>query len=185
MDPLGIWAIFPRRTQNLWTLGATWESVDGSCKSSKSAREIRKLLYFAGPQKLKWGHLLDEKGLLSFFEHLAARGIKAPGRLTKMERACDALKYMRFCIRTSPNRRNEEARSKIAQLDAIEEMLTGWKTNMRRQKMCYIQERVHMVPRYFLRADYYKLLKTCQNILYLQPLHLEMMSGKVLKKLRQ
>ena len=40
--------------------------------------------------------MLDERALLAFFEHLEAICIKSPGRLMKMERVCDVLKYMRF-----------------------------------------------------------------------------------------
>lgn len=128
---------FPETHPKLIDFRRYLESVDGSQKSRKTALEISsdlsKYLFYVNPQSLKWSVLLDEKQLLSFFEELAARGIKSPGRLTKMERIGDALRYMRFSIRARAEKKSEGA-EKIAEIDAIDEMLMGWKTTLRKQK---------------------------------------------------
>ena len=89
-------------------------------------------MFFVNSKELCWSSLLDQTKLLTFFEHLESIGIKSPGRLTKMERCSDALKYMRFCVRANLN--GEKAREKLEKIDGIEEVLSSWKTTLRRQK---------------------------------------------------
>lgn len=58
-------------------------------------------------------------GLLRYFNQLIQLGIKSPGRLTKMERCSDALRYMRFGMRAA--KKGEELRDKLVEIDGMEE----------------------------------------------------------------
>ena len=65
--------------------------------------------------------LLDEKKLLTYFEILASMGVKAPGRLTKVERLGDALSYMKFSLRAV--KQGKDKREVMEQIEAIQETL--------------------------------------------------------------
>lgn len=91
---------FPSNHPKLEDFRKFLRSVEGSQKSEETAKQIvadiSKYLYFANPKTLQWSTILDRKKLLGYFEALTSIGIKAPGRLTKMERLGDAFKYAKF-----------------------------------------------------------------------------------------
>lgn len=108
-------------------------SVEGGMRSESTARDlavdVSKILYYCHPKSVSWGSLLDTKTILSFFEHIRAAQISPSGRLTKMERLGDALKYMRFCSRA-----NKSPSPRLDEIKALEESLAKWKTLLHREK---------------------------------------------------
>ncbi len=111
-------------------------SVQGGMRSESTARDlavdVSKILFFCHPGGVKWASLLDRRAILSFFEQIRADRISPSGRLTKMERLNDALKYMRFSIREST--RDSETSRRLDEISAIEESLAQWKTVLHRDK---------------------------------------------------
>lgn len=115
------------------------QTVDGGGKSKATAelivKDISKYLYYANSVKLDWMTLLDAKKLLQYFEDLKLiYEIGPDGRLTKMERTCDALKYLRLNYHT-----DEKVLQEIAY---VLDLLSRWKHTLRKEKKQKSHERV-------------------------------------------
>ena len=91
---------FPSDHEELVKFKCHLMGIGGKKKSSASAdaivTEISKMLYFAGPDELKWDHLTNISKLKLYMEKMDALKIGPEGQLTKLERVCDAVDYLKF-----------------------------------------------------------------------------------------
>lgn len=118
------------------------QSVDGGIKSKKTAsvvvKDISKYLYFADPMAINWMTLVDESKIHEYFEVLRKKYKLGPeGRLTKMERHGDALKYLRLKFYENDNL--------IKKISHVDDILSRWKYTLRREKKKKNHERVQML----------------------------------------
>ena len=112
--------------------------MDGGCKSSSvasiMAKDISKFLYYCDPYKVNWLALIDKPKVLSYFEHLKDKCKMGPeGRLTKLERHCDALHYLKVI------KDDQEVRNSV---DAFLDLSAKWKTTLRKQKKILSHKRL-------------------------------------------
>ena len=107
------------------------QTVDGGNKSSTTAKligkDISKFLYYCNDEELDWAHIMDKAKLLSYFEHLKTNcSIGPEGRLTKLERTCDALNYLKMGLRDNPTTLNS--------ISALIDQIGRWKASLRKEK---------------------------------------------------
>ena len=74
--------------------------IDGNRRSPTSAEaiitDISKLLHHSGKDELNWTHLTERKNISTYLEMIKKMGVGPDGQLTKLERLCDALSYLRY-----------------------------------------------------------------------------------------
>ena len=135
---------FPADHPKLVDFRCYLQSVDGHSKGDSTAREISidvsKILWYVDSTEVKWNSLLNLKCLLEYFELLRDLNIKSTGRCTKMERCGDALRYMRFILRSKQHEVERTGANvdrfthMFSRITEVEERLAGWKTTLRREK---------------------------------------------------
>ncbi len=91
---------FPSDHQELVEFKSHLMGIGGKRRKPSSAdaiaTEISKMLYFGGPDKLDWIHLTDLGKVKLYMEKMEKMKIGPEGQLTKMERLCDALDYLKY-----------------------------------------------------------------------------------------
>lgn len=117
------------------------ESMDGGCKSSSvasiMAKDISKFLYYCDPSKVDWLSLINRPKVLTYFEYLKDNCKVGPeDRLTKLERHCDALHYLKV-MQDDP-----EVRKSV---DSFLDISTKWKCTLRKQKKTLNHKRLEQL----------------------------------------
>ncbi len=103
------------------------QTIDGHMKTAHVARQIgtdvSKILYYCNPTRVDWMVLLCRENVLSCMEHLRLLGLGPDGQLTRVQRLCDALRFIEY--------------KKYGDVSGMYRTLDNWKTTLakKRQKL--------------------------------------------------
>lgn len=96
---------FPLSNPHMREFISHLQSMDGGCKSESVsaliAKDISKFLYYSDYSRVNWMSLIDKPKVLKYYNFLKDKCNLGPeGRLTKLERHCDALHYLKLTVKT-------------------------------------------------------------------------------------
>ena len=96
-----------------------------------------------------WGSLLNKPKLLEYFEYLKTTCTIGPeGRLTKLERTCDALNYLKLAF--------YDDQQKILALNSLIDQISRWKCSLRKEKKLLNHKRLESISETDLNYDQVK-----------------------------
>ena len=115
--------------------------IDGGSRSEKLARKMKMdvskfLRYACGPSGANWERLLDRDQLAGYVEKLKRASVGPEGQLSKLDALCAALRFVKVVvIRDAYNPMYAQATGTI-------ELISVWKTTLRRQKSILREKRL-------------------------------------------
>lgn len=91
---------FPSDDPHLVEFKSHLMGIGGKRRKPSSAdaivAEISKMVYFGGPDDFDWTHLINVGKVKAYMEKMQEMKIGPEGQLTKLERLCDALDYLKY-----------------------------------------------------------------------------------------
>ena len=115
--------------------------IDGGSRSEKQAREIKIdvskfLRYACGPSGASWERLLDRDQLAGYVEKLKRASVGPEGQLSKLDALCAALRFVKVVVI------HDAYDPMYAQATGTIELISVWKTTLRRQKSILREKRL-------------------------------------------
>ena len=69
------------------------------------------MLHFFDAEHVNWDQFLEQKNIANYLSEVKKSNIMCEGQLTKLERAGDALKYLKICIPSGDTTRHKSGES--------------------------------------------------------------------------
>ena len=139
--------------------------IDGGERSEKTAREITidvsKYLRYACGQKCPnpdWSRLTDRDQLMGYVEKLKRAKVGPEGQLSKLDTFSAALRYLKVHVLA------DERHALYSKVTQMENVLTGWKTTLRKTKRKLRKSRLQKLSSESLSLDEVSALLDSQAI---------------------
>ena len=115
--------------------------IDGGSRSEKLARKMKMdvskfLRYACGPSGANWERLLDRDQLAGYVEKLKRASVGPEGQLSKLDALCAALRFVKVVVI------RDAYDPMYAQATGTIELISVWKTTLRRQKSILREKRL-------------------------------------------